>query len=282
MSLIVKDGQNQNQTLKTIVAGTGQVSYHNEEADFFLRVSRGNESGLEVVHVWGENPATTIGGVGTEAEVWWPGGRLVYPAAATIMNVSSSSTNDTSAGTGVRTVLVKGLLVGFTEATETVTMNGTSLVATSNSFLRINSVEAVTAGTTGHNEGLITVQTSGSPSDIIAEMPIARNRAMNTHYTVPVGKEAFIRTMFGSAQAGVSMRYTLLMRDGVTADAVFVPMTMLDVTAEYKQREFALFEAKVFSTNDIVIRADRVDTSGASAAVAGFSALLVSVTEIIG
>jgi hypothetical protein len=162
-------------------------------------------------------------------------------------------------------------------------MAGASLVSTSNQYLRINSVEAVTVGATGYNEGLVSVQTVvGSPDETIATMPIARNSLTNVHYTVPVGKTAFIRTMFGSAIEGVSIRYHFLMRNSV-ADSPFVPISsFMDVTSAFRERNFSLFEAVVPATYDIVMRAERVDTSGATPAVGGFSALLVSDTEVLG
>jgi hypothetical protein len=283
MGLLVKDAQNANQTLKTISAGTGLVTYNNEEADFFLRVSRGNETGLEVIKAWGENPTVTTASAGAEEDLWGPAGQVTYLSSATLLTLSSSSANDTSAGSGLRTVLVTGVGTSHIELSETVTMAGASLVSTSNQYLRINSVEAVTVGATGYNEGLVSVQTVvGSPDETIATMPIARNSLTNVHYTVPVGKTAFIRTMFGSAIEGVSIRYHFLMRNSV-ADSPFVPISsFMDVTSAFRERNFSLFEAVVPATYDIVMRAERVDTSGATPAVGGFSALLVSDTEVLG
>ena len=67
---------------------------------FELQVSRNQIMGHRVVNVFGYNAD-----IDTALETVWPqGGVLTRPAAALVMTVSSSSTDDDAAGTGARTV----------------------------------------------------------------------------------------------------------------------------------------------------------------------------------
>ena len=80
----------------TYSSATRQGAYE----PFELQVSRGQVDGHNAFFKFGIN-----GAVGTSVEtVWAEGGTYVYPAAATVMKISSSSADDTSAGTGARTI----------------------------------------------------------------------------------------------------------------------------------------------------------------------------------
>lgn len=86
-----------------------------------------------------------------------PGSNLdiTFPAAAATLGVASTSVNDTSAGTGARTVLIDGLDSNYDRMTEVITLNGQTKVTTTKSFLRINDATVLTVGSLGWNEGTI-------------------------------------------------------------------------------------------------------------------------------
>jgi len=87
---------------------------------FELQIARGQISYHEFVHKFGYNANIAE----TNETVWTQGGLYVYPASASTMYISSSSTADTSAGTGARTATVSGLDANFDEISETVSLNG--------------------------------------------------------------------------------------------------------------------------------------------------------------
>lgn len=133
----------------------------------------------------------------TQEDIWSVGGELTYLSSAETMEISSTDTNDTSAGTGARTVKITGLNGSWAETTETVTMNGTTDVTTSNSYLRIHKLEVVTGGSGGKNAGTITaVATTAATTQ--QEIPIGYNRSMSSHFTVPAGKKAVLQSMHAS------------------------------------------------------------------------------------
>ena len=87
---------------------------------FELQVSRGQIAYHEFIHKFGYNPS--IGA--TDETIWSEGGLYVYPTSASTMYISSSSADDTAAGTGARTATVYGLDADFEQISVTVSLNG--------------------------------------------------------------------------------------------------------------------------------------------------------------
>ncbi len=116
---------------------------------------------------------------GTE-DIWLPGGSYAFPAAAAATTIVSSSVNDTAAGTGARTVRVEGLSSTFDEKSETVSLNGTGAVTLTNSYLRINNVYVLTAGSGLVNAGTVDVKHS---STVLSRIAVGENRARQAIFT---------------------------------------------------------------------------------------------------
>jgi hypothetical protein len=161
--------------------------------DFGLQVARGQIPYHKQVYKFGQNAV-----VGNSVEtIWSQGGLYSYPPSATTMTVSSSNTNDTSAGTGARTVLISGLDGDYDEISETITLNGQTAVTTTNSFLRVNRAIVLTAGSGGVNAGIIYVGTgtvtSGVPANIYTTINgDGTNQTLQTFWTVPANYTAYI------------------------------------------------------------------------------------------
>jgi len=171
----------------TYSSATRQGAYE----PFELQVARGQIQAHSVVTIAGYNSD-----VDTAWEMITPVGNLSYPAAALQMTVSSADADDTSAGTGARTVLITGLDANYAVISETVTMNGQTAVTTTNSFLRINSMLVTTAGTSLANEGIIYIGTgtvtSGVPATIYNVIAAGFNNATSSQYTVPAGYTGYL------------------------------------------------------------------------------------------
>jgi hypothetical protein len=167
------------------------VSRQGAYEPFELQVARGQIQAHSVVTIAGYNSD-----VDTAWEMITPVGNLSYPAAALQMTVSSADADDTSAGTGARTVLITGLDANYAVISETVTMNGQTAVTTTNSFLRINSMLVTTAGTSLANEGIIYIGTgtvtSGVPATIYNVIAAGFNNSTSSQYTVPAGFTGYL------------------------------------------------------------------------------------------
>jgi hypothetical protein len=90
--------------------------------------------------------------------IWSTGGLYQFPSSAGQISIVSSSSDDTSTGTGARTVLVQGLDENYNEVEETFTLNGVSAVtSSSSSWIRAHRAKVLSAGTGEVNAGTITI-----------------------------------------------------------------------------------------------------------------------------
>jgi hypothetical protein len=134
------------------------------------------------------------------------------------MTVSSSDANDTSAGTGARTIQISGLDGSYNEVSETIIMNGQTAVTTSNTYLRVNRALVLTAGSGGANAGIIYVGTG----TVTAGVPVNKyttingdglNQSLQAFWTVPAGYTAYIyqtNISTGTSSATPAILKTLL------------------------------------------------------------------------
>ena len=160
---------------------------------FELQVARGQISYHESVYKFGNN-AEVADSVET---IWQQGGLYSYLSAESVLKVSSSSTNDTSAGTGARTVELFGLDGDYNEISETVTLNGQTAVNTTLSYLRINRMIVRSAGSGGANAGIIYAGTgtvtTGVPANIYATINgDGSNQTLMALWTVPAGYTGYL------------------------------------------------------------------------------------------
>jgi len=172
---------------------------------FELQVARGQIQGHRSVVVFGFNPDVDT----AQVSVWPLPSLITFPAAALQMTVSSTSANDTSAGTGARTVVVQGLDANYNEVTETVTLNGQTAVTMTASLLRVNYAYVATAGSGNSAAGDIYigtgVVTAGVPATVYDIIKFDYNNTTTGSYTVPAGYTAYVsQGLFSSGQAGGS------------------------------------------------------------------------------
>lgn len=111
--------------------------------------------------------------------------------AAAAQEIVSSSANDAAAGTGARTVLISGLDSTYAEISETVTLNGTSAVALTKTYLRVLAMVVATAGSGGQNAGTLTIRTV-SGSTTLTVMAAGENTLLQGIYCVPSGYRGYL------------------------------------------------------------------------------------------
>lgn len=144
-----------------------------------------------------------------------------WPAAAAGAVLVSTDVNDDGdpASTGARTVIVRGLDSNWDLATATVTMNGTTpTAATAQTFIRINELEVVTAGTSLSNEGTITASISGA--NIMAIYP-THTTSEAGRYTIPAGYIGYFQNPEGSGVGNKEITYHIFCRDTTVANSPF-------------------------------------------------------------
>lgn len=185
------------------------IARYGRTEPFELQVSRGQIAWHRAVTVFGFN-----GDVDTSPETVWPGGGLLaFPSTAIQMKVSSSSANDTSNGTGARTLYISGLDENHNEVSEVVTLNGQTAVLTSNSYLHINDAYVTSAGSGSSAAGSIYigtgVVTAGVPATIYDIVAYDYNKRVTGSYTIPAGYTGYLaQGLFSTGQAGGSNAVT--------------------------------------------------------------------------
>lgn len=158
---------------------------------FELQVARGQITMHSSVYKFGYSAVID----GTSYPVWNLAANRVYLTTAATMTVSSSSANDTSAGTGARTVLLEGLDQNYVPISETVTLNGQTAVTSTKSYLRVTGITVLTMGSNGGNAGTLYAGTgtvtAGVPAVVHELVPIGFNKESSGVYTVPAGYTAY-------------------------------------------------------------------------------------------
>ena len=170
---------------------------------FELQVSRGQIPGHRNVTVFGFNGDVDQ----TQVSVWPLASLITFPAAALQMKVSSTSANDTSNGTGARTVVVQGLDANYNEVSETVVLNGQTAVTMTASLLRVNYAYVLTAGSGNSAAGDIYIGTgtvtAGVPATTYDIIKFDYNTTITGSYTIPAGYTGYVsQGLFSAGQAG--------------------------------------------------------------------------------
>lgn len=166
------------------------------------RAAFGNIPGFQFISLNGTSSAIT-----TTFEPFWPEA-TTYTVLTTAMSspyCASASTNDTSAGTGARTIRVKGITSAFAAFSENLSLNGQTSVSLTNTTAQfINSVEVLTVGSGGSNAGIIRcgtgTNTSGVPAVVHAHIPIGYDLTASASYAVPANYSLICRNWTISAR----------------------------------------------------------------------------------
>ena len=137
-------------------------------------VALGKTGGNEAWNIFGYNTAADT----TLSAMWYRTGAYVFPPAAQIMQVKSTDAADTMP------LLIQGLDANYDRISETVTLAGTSVVATTKEFLRINGtiiLAGTTAGTIDIGDDLL-----GTPTYYKGIRP-GDGRCQDSFSTIPRG-----------------------------------------------------------------------------------------------
>lgn len=254
------------------ILDNASISQFKSSEPFELQVSRGQIENHTPVVVFGYNSD-----IDSAAETVWPhGGILLSPTTAIQLSVSSASANDTSAGTGARTVFLSGLNSNHEQIQEIVTLNGQTAVTTVNSYLHINNCYVVTTGSLLSAAGIIyfgtgTV-TAGVPATIYDVIEYDYNSRLTGSYTIPAGYTGYVsQGMFSVGQQAGSNPVVgrLITRNGNDVARTAAVVTINNGTADY------VFEYPIAIPEKTTIEARAVGASANNACSTMFVIVLV-------
>jgi hypothetical protein len=165
--------------------------------------------------------------MGTTVDIWDDSGSdLVYMVNGDTLDISSTSVDDVGQGAGAWTVLVAGLDVNGDLLEEVVTLNGTTIVTTVNTFYRVYRMAVVTSGDITGTIGVIKAIGEGTEQAITK--PIVNSTRMS-HFTIPRGYVGFISDVYISG--GPNDDFVAQLRTRVNApNTCFVTATDVEIS----------------------------------------------------
>jgi hypothetical protein len=171
------------------------------------------DCGWTPVHIRGRNQDIDTGSV---EDLISSATEYPWPSVATTTVVVSDSADDTSEGTGARTIKITILNSSYELVSVTVTMNGTSNVDIGTAALRVLSAEVVSVGSNGVNVGNISVK---QDMDVLSEIQAGAGQSTFGVYTVPYSFEkAWLLGWFATINKSTSIDFSLLGNDIISAD----------------------------------------------------------------
>lgn len=157
----------------TYSSATRQGTYE----PFDLQVARGQVDGHSTVNIYGYQPS-----VGTTfIPIWENAAQYTYPVAATTMYLTGTDA-DTAR------VQINGLDSNYAPISEVVTLNGTTPVATTKQYLRVNGMQVVS----GNPAAAVTLTNNGGATTY-AKINAGVGRTQAGIYTVPAGYTYFLQ-----------------------------------------------------------------------------------------
>lgn len=168
--------------------------------DVRLNIARGLVNKASHIHVLGYNPDIDTG---TDPETVWSYGGA-YPwdtlTSANTLYIESSNTTDTM------DLVITGLDNDFNEFTEIVTLNGTTPVATTGKFIRINDAYLGS----NINAGDINFRFANTLGTVVDHMRAGYGQNTSGIYTIPAGKTGYLYA--GDASTNINKETTIVFR----------------------------------------------------------------------
>ena len=238
-----------------------------DDIPFYLAVQQGKVPGYSMINKFGYNPS--IGSISFET-IWETGNDYPWQTAQATLDVVSDDTDDDVAGTGARTLRIQGLDGSYNLAEETIDMDGTTTVTTTQEFLRVFRMSVETAGSSGNNEGTITATYTGG-SDVAATITAGNGQTLMTLYTIPAGYTGYLLSINIASGKDQEMQFKFIQRDNSVANAAFQTKQFLNVRGGQTTVIFNAINV-IPQKSDIYVSAISSSTSSASAS---FDLLLV-------
>lgn len=167
-----------------------------------VAIAGGLFTGYSIVNKFGTNGDIDTGS--TPEDVWEVGGTYTGFPDSSLETISlvSDSAADAAAGTGARTVRISGLDDNYDLQQETVTLNGTTPVASAGSYRRMHTMTVLSAGSGGVNAGVITARHTTTTSNVFGSIAAGRNQSNICAYTVPAGHTGYMRHLHAALRGG--------------------------------------------------------------------------------
>ena len=194
--------------------------------------------------------------------IWSEGGNYVFLVAPSTLSIASDDSDDSAAGTGLRTVEVTCLDSDYNKFKEIITLNGQTPVAMTAQCFRVqgNGMTGLSAGSTGSNEGIIYIGdgafTAGKPANVQGLIDPGDNMSRFGIYTVPANKSLLVTEFIVSSS---DIRNTTVSIFARSVGGIFVRTvsftinnSTINITRKYPQRVDAKTDIELKAITDLV------------------------------
>lgn len=156
----------------------------------------GRMQGIELIEKFGRN--TDVDTATAPETIWAPGGTYTGQPTSNFgtIDVSSDSADDTLGGAGAEVIVLFGLDENFIEQEETIILNGTTVVTTTNTWSRMPRMRVIQSNNGANdtfNVGVISAVLTSDSAVVFARMPIGFNQTTIGAYTVPANKTFILK-----------------------------------------------------------------------------------------
>jgi hypothetical protein len=162
--------------------------------DFYFEVAVGNVRDHDSINKFGRNSDIDS----SIEDIWDGGGAWNEPTVGQVYTVTSTSTADTGAGTGARTLQISGLIsdTGLL-ASETITMAGTSWVTLTNNYQMIHRLIVLSVGSGSVNAGTI-YAVGNTDGTVTAQINPGNNQTLMAVYKIPANRRGCLLNYYSS------------------------------------------------------------------------------------
>lgn len=152
-------------------------------------LAEGKWNGHTLVQKFGQNSD-----VDAAEDIWDGGGNFTgFPTSAeTVQVISSSAEDGAGTATGALTMRIYGLDANYDLQEEDVTLNGTTGVSTTNTFIRVHRAMVLTSGSALGNVGALTIRQSSTTANVFSVIAAGIGQSRVTAYTIPAGYTGYI------------------------------------------------------------------------------------------
>lgn len=157
----------------------------------------------------------------TPGDVWGGPNNMTYPTSPEVWEISSDNVNDTLLGTGLRDAIIISQDSNKIRQFTPVNMDGTNKVTIASTHMRPEIIASGDSGSSGWNEGNITVQVQGG-GDVRNVMPATKGITYDGHFSVPANETAQLLQTFSLFPKDFSGVGFLQLRDGSNPNATWV------------------------------------------------------------
>jgi len=199
------------------------IAQAQEGPDVWERAAYGTVPGVSLVNLFGNNAAIT-----TTYEPFWPESATYTFLSANMSSptISSANTNDTSAGTGARTVTVTCVDSTYAVTTGTYTMNGQTGVSVTQSCMVVTGLAVATTGSGNTNAGIVYVGTgtvtTGKPAVVHGLIAASDSVSNSFIYAVPANKTLICDQWNTSSSSGTAGGHAAQISYAPNASDIFI------------------------------------------------------------